>query len=445
MGTITKSRKQLDPGGPNQRGLLGFWKGVTGKLGTARKGEILMAGPAALLGAPEPDIEPGTIEHILHAIRLHLDMDVAFVSRVTPDAVLIQHTDSRGVAPFAVGDRFDPEEGYCQRIIDGRIPHLIADTSKHPEVANLACTKAIPIGTHISVPITLSDGSVYGTFCCFSHSRKRSLNQRDLQMMKAFAEAAAGQIDAKKNGDQHAARVSARILRTIERNNFATVYQPIFRLQDSKVVGVECLTRFEDSDKRSPYEWFAEADQVGLGLELEIAALRNALRGINYVPKGIYLAVNVSPDAILSGEVQRALAKVPPERIVLEITEHAMIRNYAALHDALFALHEQVRIAVDDVGAGYSGLAHILEVRPDIIKLDMSLTRGVDRDPARAALATALVVFANEIGSTIVAEGIETLEEREALTQRGVSHGQGYSLARPMPIAALEHLLLEHS
>jgi EAL domain-containing protein (putative c-di-GMP-specific phosphodiesterase class I) len=111
------------------------------------------------------------------------------------------------------------------------------------------------------------------------------------------------------------------------------------------------------------------------------------------------------------------------------------VEDYDALVRALDGLRSQgVRVAVDDTGAGYAGLAHILRLRPDIIKLDIDLTRGIDADPVRRALAASLVAFGGDIGATITAEGIETGEELEALRTLGVTCGQGYYLARPGPL-----------
>ena len=133
---------------------------------------------------------------------------------------------------------------------------------------------------------------------------------------------------------------------------------------------------------------------------------------------------------------------MPAGRVVLEITEHAIVENYADLRRALFSLRSKARIAIDDAGAGYSGLKHILEVGPNLIKLDMALTRGIDTDPARYALAAALVTFAREIGSDIVAEGIETAGELSVLGGLGVTFGQGFYLSRPMPTAAIARVLI---
>jgi EAL domain-containing protein (putative c-di-GMP-specific phosphodiesterase class I) len=389
-----------------------------------------------------PGVEPGSVEHILRTIRSHLDMDIAFVSHIASENVTIRNTDARGLAPMKAGDVFPAEEGYCQRIVQGRIPFLIPDTAVVPEVATLGCTLNIPIGAHMSVPLRLSDGSIYGTFCCFSHLPNHTLNQRDLQMMHAFAELAAAQIDVSLRLEHRAAENSARIARIIEQDELTMAYQPIYSLANPEVVGLECLARFPDSEVRPPDTWFTEAFEIGLGVDLELTAVRSALRALPYLPDDIYLAINLSPATIISGKVAKILEGVPPDRLVLEVTEHAVVRDYLELHRALEPLRAGARIAIDDAGAGYSGLTHILEIRPDLIKLDMSLTRGIDSDPTRFALATALVTFASQIGCQIVAEGIETSAELEALHRLGVDFGQGYFLRRPMPLAAAAQFLI---
>lgn len=393
-------------------------------------------------GEASADTASANIDRILKAVRAHLRMDIAFASHVTPTHTIIQNADAGDQPPFHAGDAFPVEDGYCKRILDGRLPALIHDASAVPEVADLPCTRELPIGAHLSIPLRLSDGSVYGTFCCFSFQPDHSLNERDVEMMRAFADLAAGQIEA---GLIHRARESEileRVSRVIERDSVAVVYQPIYDLSSNEVSGVEALARFPDNGQRGPDEWFAEAAAVGLGVDLELAAARVALRGLDRLPPDVYLAINVSPDALLSGRVDPLLEDVPAGRLVLEVTEHSIIRDFILFRRALEPLRGRVRIAIDDVGAGYSGLRHILDIRPDIIKLDMSLTRGIDKDLARAALASALITFSRDIGSTIVAEGIETAGELVALRSLGAHAGQGYHLQRPKPISALAGFLL---
>ncbi len=119
---------------------------------------------------------------------------------------------------------------------------------------------------------------------------------------------------------------------------------------------------------------------------------------------------------------------------MLEITEHEAVEDYDSLIDALQDLRAQgVRVAIDDAGAGFASMRHTLQIAPDIVKLDLSLTHGIDSDHARQALATALVSFAEEMGITIVAEGIETEAQLAKLIDLGVRYGQGFYLAEPAP------------
>lgn len=390
-------------------------------------------------GAPE---EAEGVTHILDVIRSHLGMDVAFASEFADGQRIFRHVSARpGDDVVTVGASGPLEESYCQQVVDGRLPELILDACALPAAAALAVTRQLPIGAHMSVPLRLSNGSLYGTFCCFSRRPDASLNDRDLNMLRAFAELASAQIERELGERRAQADIEARVRDVIAHDRLRMVYQPIYRISDGSVIGVESLARFPDCEVRPPSDWFTEAAEVGLGTELDIAAVRQALAGLPYVPEQLYVAVNVSPATVLSGALEPILEKVPPGRVVLEITEHAAVTDYVALRRALEPLRKRVRIAVDDVGAGYSGMRHILDLRPDIIKLDMSLTRDIDQDTARCALAQALVSFAAGIGSLIVAEGVERPEELEALRGLGVLKAQGYHLSKPLPVMAIRQFL----
>lgn len=397
------------------------------------------------LTAASAESAGANVEHMLTAIRSHLNMDVAFASNVTDTETIIRYVDACEHAPFGAGDAFPVDDGYCKRILDGRLPPLIHDASTIPEAARLPCTKEMPIGAHISVPLILSDGSVYGTFCCFSFQPDHSFTERDVAMMRAFADLAAGQIETALTLCSRRASALERISEVIDRDSVAIVYQPIYSLAANDVVGVEALSRFPDSEIRSPERWFAEAADVGLGSALELVAIRSALRGLEQLPKDVYLAINVSPEVLLSGKVERLLKNVPPGRVVLEVTEHAVIKDFVDFRRVLGRLRGRVKIAVDDAGAGYSGLRHILDIQPDIIKLDMTLTRGINKDPARAALASALITFSSQTNSQIVAEGVETAGELATLKDLGTACAQGYYLHRPKPLPALVQLLVARS
>jgi EAL domain-containing protein (putative c-di-GMP-specific phosphodiesterase class I)/CheY-like chemotaxis protein len=221
------------------------------------------------------------------------------------------------------------------------------------------------------------------------------------------------------------------------------VFQPILDIAAGKLIGVEALARFDCEPRRTPDIWFAEAARVGLGAELEIAAIEVALAELDDLAPELLLSVNASPSTAASPGFADVLAPHSGSRIVLELTEHARIDDLAVLIAALDNLRSRsVRIAVDDTGAGYAGLQQIVGLRPEIIKLDIDITRGVDSDPVRRAMAAALVQFGNDTGAIIVAEGIETSTELDTLRELTVPWGQGYHLGRPGPLASLAGLEL---
>lgn len=234
--------------------------------------------------------------------------------------------------------------------------------------------------------------------------------------------------------EERAERVR-RVRQVIDSGSMTMLFQPVVRLDTGATVGVEALARFIATPQRPPDQWFAEAALVGLGVDLEIAAINTALRHLSALPVDEYMALNVSPATISDPQLIQAIGPHAP-RVVLELTEHEAFDHYDALLASLDELRRDgVRLAVDDAGSGYAGLRHILRVRPDIIKLDLSLTRGIHTDPARRALAGALVSFGRETRASIVAEGIELPEELQTLRELQVGYGQGFHLGRPGPLA----------
>jgi EAL domain-containing protein (putative c-di-GMP-specific phosphodiesterase class I) len=233
------------------------------------------------------------------------------------------------------------------------------------------------------------------------------------------------------------ARKRARIQDVIDAEAVSIVFQPIVQLRTGDTVAYEALSRFPGEPTQSPALWFAEAFEVGLGEELELLALRGALQALDQLPSACSLCVNISPATARSDGFATLLAKYPIERLFVEITEHASIDDYESLHAALErAGGGRIRLAVDDAGAGYASLNHILQLHPRAIKLDISLVRGIDTDPVKRALAWSLMVFGREIDAVIVAEGIETAGELVCLRELGIGWGQGYHLGRPGPLPA---------
>jgi len=227
----------------------------------------------------------------------------------------------------------------------------------------------------------------------------------------------------------------------IANRKFEIYFQPIVDLQSGRPVGAEALSRFAPLPVRAPDAWFTEAASVGLGVELELAALEMAIGQLSQLPANLYLSVNASVPTLMSEQFRALIAAVPAERIVVELTEHAEVADYEQLEDSIKGVRSTgIRLAVDDAGSGYSSLQHILNLQPDVIKLDIGLTRGIDRDPARLALGRALLKFGfDAYRASIVAEGIETVGEYETLRSLGCPAGQGFYLGRPSRLA-IQHL-----
>jgi EAL domain-containing protein (putative c-di-GMP-specific phosphodiesterase class I) len=208
------------------------------------------------------------------------------------------------------------------------------------------------------------------------------------------------------------------------------VFQPVLELATGRVAGYEALARMPEGPFRPPDQWFNQAHRAGLGAQLEAAALRAALRA-DHRPERTFLALNVSPGALLTADVRSALPW-DLEGIVIELTEHELFSTDVALDRELEALRERgARIALDDAGNGYAGLQQIIRIAPDILKLDRSLVDGVHDDPHRFALLEALISFASTTRAAVCAEGVETLEDLAVLAAMDVTYAQGWALARP--------------
>lgn len=248
---------------------------------------------------------------------------------------------------------------------------------------------------------------------------------------RAGADLAPVFTDAAPGGVAADAAVRQSVETILSEGRFAVRCQPIVRLDTGAVVGAEALTRFPRTHRPAD-AWFEDAQRVGLGPQLQLAAIERAVAMVGQLPVGAFLTFNVGPDVLAGPALLDVLDLVDPERVIIELTEHVRIDDYDRLLDSLSRVRERgARLAVDDTGAGFSSLGHILHLRPELIKLDCQLTRGIDTDPARRSLAHALVSFARDLGAEVVSEGIETAAELDTVRALGVPYGQGYFLSRP--------------
>jgi EAL domain-containing protein (putative c-di-GMP-specific phosphodiesterase class I) len=409
---------------------------------SAAPNEILMLNFLVEDKTPKSVSPDHILPRALRALRIHLGMELSFIAELRAGRRIFRYIDSpRGNPMVQVGSSDPVEETYCQRIIDGRLPELIVDTADLPEAQALAFTRLVPVGSHLCVPIRLYDGSVFGTLTCISSAPDRSLGGRDLSMMRVFAEMAAEHIEADLQLGDEKHDLTRRLNAVLTGDPISIVYQPIFDLKQAQVSGFESLARFTTTPARTPDAWFADAERVGLDVALEMKVIEKALASFTSLPSGIYVAFNVSPNIVINGRLELAFKSMPLDRIVLEMNEHVSIREYDEIIKAMAPLREQgLRLSVDDTGGGLSSFRHIVSLKPDIVKLPMSLTRNIDTDGARRALASALMQFANENKCTIVAEGVETAAELKVLRALGITRAQGYFLGRPVPLAAAANL-----
>lgn len=237
--------------------------------------------------------------------------------------------------------------------------------------------------------------------------------------------------------------VANRVQLVLENRMFNIAYQPIFDLNTGHPMVCEALSRFSAVPLRSPSDWFHDAWRIGLGPELEFATASEALKVMEVLPNDCRVSINLSPQLIEHPNFVSLLEMVDCSQLLIEITEHFDVDNFDRTR-RLLEPHRRngLHIAMDDTGSGFSSLSRIIELSPEMIKLDFVLVHGIDFDPVRRSLATALVNFANTVNAIVVAEGIETEDELETVRSLGVHCGQGFFLARPGPVSHMGQLPL---
>lgn len=231
-----------------------------------------------------------------------------------------------------------------------------------------------------------------------------------------------------------AIRSMSRISALLDSQMLMTAFQPIYGLGGKTVVGAEALSRFVSDDGAPAELWFAEAASVGLGANLEFAALGSAAAAARDLPEHLYVALNISPTSCIDPRLPELFEHIdlPVNRVVLELTEDIPDAEYLQFLAAVNPFRERgLRLAVDDTQPSAGALSRMIHLQPDFLKVGRNVISGIDTDEIQRALGACLVDFASQIGTAVVAEGIETAGELKALTELGVDAGQGYLLGRP--------------
>jgi EAL domain-containing protein (putative c-di-GMP-specific phosphodiesterase class I) len=379
------------------------------------------------------------VADLLRTARKSLGLSLAFLSRLDDTTQHLEVVESGVPLLLRDGATQRRDTTFCQAILDGRLPPVIPDVRTYPAAMKLPAARLPRIRSFVSVPVVLSDGTLYGTFCAAGFTADKGLTERDKTLMDVLAQAASMVIEPEVRETARRADIEGRLAPLLTAGGPLVVLQPIVDLATGARVGAEALSRFPAEWGKPPDVCFAEAHSVGLGHRLELLALERAAQHLDRVAG--YVAMNVSPATMLEPDCAPLLAALPVERVLLELSEHEQVEDYAALGAVLAPLRARgLRLAIDDVGAGFSSLRHIVLTAPDVIKLDRSIVTGLGADPVLTTLVRSLVDFARGCGSRIVAEGVETAADAVALSALSVDCGQGWHFGRPGPPEALSDL-----
>ncbi|MGH3732373.1 MAG: EAL domain-containing protein [Acidimicrobiales bacterium] len=371
------------------------------------------------------------VAELLRTAKKSLGLSLTFLTRLDGEVQHLEVVES-SIPLFHDGQTQPQATSLCQAILDGKLPSVIPNIAKLPEAMKLPAARFPRIRSYVSVPVSLSDGTLYGTFCAAGFTADKELTKRDQALMEVLASAAATVIEPGVQERRREAAIRAQLQPMITSGGPNVVLQPIVALSDGARVGAEALSRFPVEWSKAPDVVFDEATSIHMGVELELLAVR---RAVDYLPDiSGYLSINFSPETLLDERCLRLLEPLPLERIVVELSEHDPVRDYEALSAVLAPLRDKgMQLAIDDVGVGFSSLRHIVLSAPDVIKLDLSIVTGVATDHVLRTLARALAEFGHEIGASVVAEGVETRDDALALRDAGVDYGQGWYFGRPGP------------
>jgi EAL domain-containing protein (putative c-di-GMP-specific phosphodiesterase class I) len=382
--------------------------------------EVARAGgfDAVLLAALESG---GTIRHLAHATRLTGPLPLEPGAPLTEARAAYLRARLAGGPWIADWESADDASGYDAQMY------------------------AAGLRSMLNVPI-LRDGTIVGvlavglgTATAVGGIGRRALLHESMASVIEAASLVGGILAPKLLEIDDRALERTVLLTMIEEGRFVPVFQPIVELATRQIVGYEALTRFANGER--PDLVFTEAERLGIGRNLEAATIAAAVKAsVTLQPATAYLSVNLSPDFALS-RIPRKLFAPLQRPLTVEVTEHVAIADYSALRTAVRSLGRDVKLAVDDAGAGFASLRHVLELGPDIVKLDIEFIRKIDTDPARQALVAGMVHFAARGPFRLIAEGVETEAEREALLALGLAYGQGYLFGRAAQVGrpAVDH------
>ena len=392
--------------------------------------------PERGMSSDVPEEVATQLSQLLHRARAVMEMPVAFIARMDGTTQTLEHVDSGLPLLFREGYQAPRATSLCQWILDGELPPVMPDLTVHPAAMALPLARKPRVRSFASVPIELSDGSLYGTLCTASLRRTASAQDRDADLLAVLAQTAAVLLEPHVSGRTRRSALRARYAEVIGAGGPHIVAQPIVDVATGERVGAETLSRFPEDWGLAPDACFREAFEVGLGEDLEFATLARCGRIAEHAIG--YVSMNVCPATVLDPRFPAFMAGLPLPKVLVELSEGYPVDDYDNLLDVLRPLRVRgLRLAIDDVGAGFSSLRHVIRMSPDVIKLDRAVVTGLDADPVARSLVRSLCAFARSAGALVVAEGVETPGEASVLREVGAHLAQGWFYGRPGPVELL--------
>lgn len=389
----------------------------------------------------DPGAKAASIRRILALAREHLAMELGYYG--TFDGGVETYRVVEGESPrlqLREGSTLELDQTICWQVVQGKIGNVVPDTRRDPVTRDLIPVREGGVASYVGVPVH-QDSDLLGMLCLISATPRPKLAAQDVAMLRLLAQLVALQLAPDASSDPRSQEDLEALRGALdpESRDLSIVYQPVARLTPHlanlplEVKSVEALSRFRLKPVRPVEYWFGLAWSNGIGVDVELAAIERAFAALPLLPEPIRLAVNVSPETLASARLRELIPASEAHRVTVELTEHVLLEDYDALRPALDRVREAgVSLAIDDLGTGFSNLQHIIELAPELIKADISITEGIESDSRRRALIAALVAFTRETGINLVTEGVERAETARALVELGVEYGQGFWLSRPL-------------
>lgn len=367
-------------------------------------------------------------------------MDVVWISHFGEGQQSILAADGDPVSLALIADESWPViTSLYVKVLAQQGSPVVSQNRRQPAGGLPGLEPALGVAVLVCVPLIGEHSRVIGTMCCLRRIGSPN-GPEQADEVQPFMELMSEPVIAHLQSPAATAQAgrlaeTARIRSILRHESFRMVFQPVVRLPERIPVAYEALARFEDAWFPTPAHVFLAAERAGLGVGLELLAVRRAFDRLPALPPAMWLGVNLSARALLVPEVQDLLLSHAGDRVGIEVTEHAEVDDYDELTTVTDRLRSAgIQVGVDDAGAGYASFRHILKLRPSIIKLDLEIVRDIDTDPARQALTRSFVTFAEQADAFLVAEGVETEAESRMLQDLGVSLAQGYFFGRPQPL-----------